>query len=149
MNNIQATYSKVLALQARREHSQLELKQKLLKLKGHLINDILSVIEQLRQEGLQSDGRFTEAYVRTRVRRGFGPQRIEIELRERGIEDDMIDAHLDEQDSTWQKHISAVWQKKYKTMPEDFDARLKQMNFLHYRGFTTEQITWLMNDENE
>ena len=53
--------------------------------------EIDAAIKQLKEEGLQSDQRFTEAYIRMRARRGFGPQRIELELRERGIEDEMIE----------------------------------------------------------
>lgn len=148
MDGTKTAYAKALTLLARREHSQLELKQKLL-LREHPPEDIDAVIAELKAQGLQSDERFTEAYIRTRARRGFGPRRIEIELRERGIGEDMIGAHLDAYSEMWKENIHEVWRKKYNVIASDFDERAKQMTFLQYRGFTTEQIKWLMQNENE
>lgn len=55
-----------IALLARREHSQLELKQKLLN-KGYKLSEVETLIISLAVEGLQSDERYTEIYVRQRI----------------------------------------------------------------------------------
>ncbi|WP_251366014.1 hypothetical protein [Coxiella-like endosymbiont of Rhipicephalus sanguineus] len=54
---------RTIVLLARREHSQLELKQKLLN-KGYKLSEVETLIISLAVEGLQSDERYTEVYVR-------------------------------------------------------------------------------------
>ena len=80
---------------AQREHSQSELRQKLAA-KNFDPKEIEATLEELKRRNLQSDQRFTEAYIRMRANRGFGPLRIKFELRERDIEDDTIDIMVDE-----------------------------------------------------
>src|SRR5579885_2595342 len=73
-----------MELLARREHSRRELAAKL---KRHhpdaaLIERVLSGLEA---ERAQSDDRFVSEYVRQRSEKGYGPLRIQQELRQRGI----------------------------------------------------------------
>ena len=84
---------------ARREHSGAELRVKLAA-KGFpadIINDALS---DLYRSGWLSDERFVEAFLRVRSERGYGPVRIRAELKERGIDDELIAMHLDPRDSS-------------------------------------------------
>lgn len=71
---------RAMNLLARREHSVTELKNKLLKANFD-IDDIYEVIARLTETGLQSDERFAENYLRYRSQRGFGFQRIRLELK--------------------------------------------------------------------
>jgi regulatory protein len=73
-----------LRLLTRREHSTKELSDKL-KQKGFPQEEISDVIESCQRLNLQSDQRFTEHYVRWRIRQGYGPLKISHELRVRGI----------------------------------------------------------------
>ena len=133
-------------LLARREHSRAELIKKLL-LKGFSETDIGSVIEQLNQAGLQSDERFAEAYVRYRAGSGYGPIRIALELRERGVSELLIEQFVDHNDPDWVDRAKSVHIKKFKGgMPQDFNERAKHMRFLQYRGFSHEQITHVMSE---
>lgn len=102
---------------------------------------MLAVVEQLRDEGLQSDDRFTEAYVHGRVQRGYGPVRIRLELRERSISDELIALHLEINDPHWNEEVRHLREKKYgKVLPSSYQEKMKQSKFLQYRGFTSEQI---------
>src|SRR5690606_2652334 len=74
-----------IGLLARREHSRRELKRKL-GAKGHPSDLIDQVLEQLAREGLQSDQRFAEAYLHSRIQKGYGPVRLLHELAERGVD---------------------------------------------------------------
>ena len=134
-----------MSLLARREHSMLELQRKLLArdFSYELIQDTL---QALAQEDLQSDHRFTESYVRMRANNGYGPERIEQELRERGINEQMIFEELSIYEYQWPKFAQDVWQKKFagKT-PEDFAEQAKQMKFLQYRGFSNSHFEELFN----
>ena len=96
----QRLYNAAIRLLASREHSVLELKQKLnqrsarLKLsaaKQDLSELIDEVIQSLQEQGLQSDLRFAEAVVRSRISRGYGPFYIEQALRTKGISSAQLD----------------------------------------------------------
>ena len=89
-----------LSLLARREHSARELHFKLIA-RGCAESDVDAVLAALRIERLLSDERFAEAYVASRRERGYGPVRIEAELRERGVADEVIATHLDDSDQEW------------------------------------------------
>jgi regulatory protein len=125
-----------MGLLARREYSQFELRARL-KARGYtddLINDVLS---ELSKENLQSDTRFTENYLRMRVNRGFGPRRIQAELREHGIAEELINEFVDENDAMWSSLAKMVLKKKFgDEPPRDFKSRAKQLRFLQYRGFS-------------
>lgn len=127
-------------LLARREHSEMEICRKLRK-KGFTEESIQQVITALRQEKLLSNHRFIENYIHFRRAKGFGPLRIQAELSERGIHEELIDHHLKITDNAWFTEVREVWRKRFKNqMPRDFKTRAQQMRFLYSRGFTSEQI---------
>ena len=138
-----------MRLLSRREHSVGELVRKLNKGDG-CHEDILAVVYQLRDEGLQSDDRFTEAYVHSRLQRGYGPVRIRQELRERSISDELIVLHLEINNSLWDEEVRHVREKKYgKILPSTYQEKMKQSQFLLYRGFTSEQIRRYFRTDEE
>jgi len=142
----QAARKKAMDLLARREHSVAELQQKLVT-KGHDADIVTEVLGQLEQEGLLSDDRFTEAFVRYRRKNGYGPHRIQSELRQRGVSEKMQAAYLEVGDPQWFEQAAQVRQKRFGGgLPEDFKERAKQARFLQYRGFTGEQIREVMDD---
>lgn len=127
-------------LLARREHSETEISRKLRR-KGFVIEDIRQVITALAEENLLSNTRFIENYIHFRRGKGFGPLRIQAELTERGIPEELIDHHLKIADNAWFAEVREVWRKRFKNqMPRDFKTRAQQMRFLYSRGFTSEQI---------
>lgn len=131
---------------ARREHSKVELCRKLQQRTEHPLALIEQVIDELAELGLQSDSRFVEVYIRSRAARGFGPQRIQQELSDRGIDGTVINDYLAHQEIGWQELIQKVWQKRFKGQkPTDWKMRSLQMRFLQYRGFTAEQIDSLFS----
>ena len=123
---------------ARREHSAAELRRKLGK-RDYSAEEITATLVALEQEGLQSDRRFAEAFARSRCRRGKGPSRVRAELRERGVAEELVDLAL--QDLDWAAAARAARQKKFgPDIPADFADRAKQMRFLQYRGFGSDEI---------
>lgn len=134
-------YARALALLGRREHSRLELRQKLLSRYPNqqiLINQTLA---RLEQEAYQSDERFAEAYVRVRLMRGIGSQRLRQELRMRGIEDHLIESTLiSTNDEERLQQILHVWQKKFAELPMDAKEKQRQVRFLLYRGFRQQDV---------
>jgi regulatory protein len=92
-------------------------------------------------QGLLSNARYAESFIYSRFQRGQGPQKIRAELRERGVDDALIDAGLDVYAPHWQELLEQVRLKKFgSARPDDFTERSRQMRFLMQRGFTAEQI---------
>ena len=137
---------KAMDLLMRREHAVAEL-QKKLNAKDYDADIVAEVVEQLMDEGLVSDARFTEAFVRYRSNNGRGPQRIQSELRERGVSEKIQAAYLDMGDSQWFVRAEQVRSKRFgDAPPEDFKERARQARFLQYRGFTSDQIREVLDD---
>jgi regulatory protein len=140
MNDITAIKKSALSLLARREHGRDELKQKLLH-KGFAAREVEEALDILKQDNWQSDLRFAEMYVRSRAARGYGPIRIKMELRERGVADVVISECIDEKSKVWLDLAKKVCFKKFGTAHSiDTKNRAKQQHFLQYRGFNYEQI---------
>jgi len=137
---------KAMDLLMRREHAVAEL-QKKLEARDCDTNIVAEVIAQLADEGLVSDARFTEAFVRYRGNNGHGPQRIQSELRERGVSEKIQAAYLDVGDPQWFERAAQVRSKRFgDALPEDFKERARQARFLQYRGFTSGQIREVLDD---
>lgn len=130
---------KAMDLLARREHSAAELRSKLLA-KGYSRPAVEEQLYLLEQENLLSDRRFAESYVNFRSKKGFGPLRIEQELKQKGVTAELIEECLDN-DDYWQNIAIEVRQKRFgAAMPSDYKDIAKQMRFLQYRGFSGDQL---------
>lgn len=138
-----------LEVLARREHSAWELRRKL-NVRGYPSSLIETVLEDLRRENLQSDQRFTESYVRSRVARGFGPYCIAAELKERRIDDTLIADCLKHGIDDWGCRAAEVRRKRFgKALPDSLRERARQLRFLQYRGFTREQANGVLNGADD
>ena len=125
---------------ANREHSRLELYHKLIK-KGFDSAIIDTVLTQLQADNLLSDERFVENYLRVRISKGYGPLRIEQELRERGISSTLLSQALHFHDPQWIICAQQAWQKRFgQNLSGERREQAKQIRFLQYRGFTSTQI---------
>ena len=125
---------------ARRDHSELELRRKLLKREVDAA-EVEDVLQQLKSERLQSDERFAEAYVHHRAAAGIGPLKIRYELRQKGVADALIDACLEPLADAWDEAMRLQRERKYgMEVPNDYSARMKQARFLQNRGFSPESV---------
>lgn len=132
-------------LLARREHSRQELQRKLARRFAVDAEVIFSVINQLTQEGLQSDQRLAEAFLRYRSNRGQGPLKIKAEMREKCIESDLIEQIFDEANIDWFDLALRVLEKRYgEGSAVDASERAKRTRFLQQRGFSFDQIQTVM-----
>ena len=126
---------------ARREHSEVELSRKLAT-RGFDADLIETTLADLVAENLLSNTRFAELFVYSRFQRGSGPQKIHAELRERGIDDGLINDSIAGYEQQWQELVRQVREKRFgASLPEDYKERTRQMRFLQQRGFTPEQIS--------
>jgi len=115
--------------------------------KGYADPDIQTELDRLASERLQDDRRFTEAYIRYRIGRGYGPVRIRTELRERGIDSALADSVFEALDIDWIARVEAAWRKKFDNPAVNFREHAKQARFLQYRGFTADQISRVLTSD--
>ena len=134
-----AIYNKALDIVSRREHSQKELSDKLIR-KFDIPDIVESVIHNLLKKNLINDCRYSEAYVVARKRKGFGPKKIMYELVLRGIDENTASEVIYEEGG-WQDAALKAFNKKYKAgKGKDFKEQNKQKVFLQNRGFSFEEI---------
>jgi len=135
-----ATRNKAMDFLARREYGQLELIRKLAD-KGYDRAIAQQAIENLTAEGLQSDLRFTDSFVQSRINQGKGPVRVRVDLGQRGIGDAAIKRALENASTDWYELARNTRIRKFGLgQPATFKAKAKQMRFLQYRGFESDQI---------
>ncbi|MBF7072405.1 regulatory protein RecX [Glaciecola sp. MH2013] len=163
---------KITRLLSRREHSAHEIRQKLLALNNErpsfrqvaknksqqqtaidsseldaeaviqpeLVDEILT---QFIEKDIQSDFRYAEAVVRGAYRKGKGPLFIQRSLQEHDIDYALVKALIAEHDFDWFELAKTVREKRFGwELPQDWQAKQKQMRFLQYRGFEQEQIKY-------
>ena len=137
-----------LRLLARREHSARELLNKL-EARGYSVALIKEIINELKSENWQSDKRFAESYIRNRIHSGYGPVRIDHELRQRGIEKEDYEHIATELAGSWAELIEQVYRRKY-TDSRNLNSNewAKRTRFLQQRGFTIETIRLLFGHLN-
>ncbi|MBT8096647.1 MAG: regulatory protein RecX [Woeseia sp.] len=138
--NPQEARKKAMDYLARREYGQAEIKKKLAGA-GFTRDACERAVDQLTADGLQDDRRFADSFVQSRVNKGKGPLRIQLELSERGIAAELINDTLDDSGVDWRELARAVRHKKFGgELPRDFKEKARQMRFLQYRGFGPDQI---------
>ena len=128
--------------QSQREHSRVELVHKL---QAKNVDEavISQVIGELVEQGLQSDARYIESFVRSRYTKGHGIAQIRLELGLQGISGDKLNQCLAEYD--WDELLEKVHGKKFgeglPSTPKDYAARFR---FLSQRGFEQDRIQAFM-----
>lgn len=145
-------FDSALRLLVRREHGALELCRKL-EQKGFSQSEAKSALEACQRLELQSDSRYVENYSRSRIHQGYGPLRIIQELKNKGIDSDLIHETLSHEAEHWNDHALRVWKKKCKGQQEfTYDDLQKMQRFMLYRGFEMDiisQIVKQVRSENE
>ncbi len=139
-----AIYNKALDIISRREHSQKELSDKLIK-KFNIPELVDSVIHGLLEKNLLDDYRYSESYVVARKRKGFGPKKIGYELVSRGVNENTASEVIDAEGG-WNEAALKAFNKKFKAgIGEDFKEQNKQKVFLQNRGFSFQEIDSVFN----
>lgn len=139
-----AIYNKALDIISRREHSQKELSDKLIK-KFNIPELVDSVIHGLLEKNLLNDYRYSESYVVARKRKGFGPKKIGYELVSRGVNENIVSEVIGAEGG-WNEAALKAFNKKFKAgIAEDFKEQNKQKVFLQNRGFSFQEIDSVFN----
>ncbi|BCB61198.1 MULTISPECIES: regulatory protein RecX [Halomonadaceae] len=137
-----------IQLLARREYSRVELARKLQQ-KSFDGVEIEACLDALAEQSLQSDARFAESFVRSRIARGQGVIRIKGELRQRGIDQETLTAALaavEEREAVdWFELAKETLARRYDSPGDTPKERAKRERFLATRGFDFEQIRYALS----
>lgn len=128
---------------ARRSRSVFETRARLEE--RELDADIIeALIASLTRFGFLDDRRFAGEYVRSKLRLGFGPERIRAELHERGVAESLIDETLtaEELETPERDLLREVLAKRLRIKGEPRSQKeLKNLiDFLIRRGFTHTKV---------
>ncbi len=138
--NPRAARQQDLVLLARRDYCVPELRAKL-QSSGYSEVAVAEALEGLERERLVNDDRYVANYVSWHAERGQGPIRIRQDLRQLGLPAAAIEAAIDPRSQTWADRARRLREKRFgAAQPVDAKARQKQVRFLLYRGYTSDQI---------
>lgn len=148
-------YNLAVSLLARREHSVVELRTKLsVKMAGRVDDQglvepaLTEIIDRLQRDNYLSDSRYAEVYAAARLRKGFGAERIALELNEKRVSEEIVAAVLADMESLWFEAMLSTWRKKFRHPPDGFKEKAKQQQFLRYRGYRFQDIDKLFAELN-
>jgi len=131
----EVAYQKALHFLSYRPRSENEVRGNLRK-HNFLDEVILDVIDRMRQNHLVSDLDFARSWVENRSDfRPRGRQTLKLELRQKGITDDVIEAVLDNLDEEALAYQAAIKQSRKYEQLDWPDFRQKLGAFLVRRGF--------------
>ncbi len=137
----QVIFKKACFYLGRRDYAKKELERKLLRKYGSEFSELIgTVLDYLEEKGWQSDERFKEVFVRSKIRKGIGPRRIRRELKMKGISE-TYDEKMEETDfqESAEEEVSKKYSRdlrKWEEMEYDDKQKLRAKinRFLAYRG---------------
>lgn len=136
-------YDAAIRLLARREYSRAELVSRL-SAKGYASEEICACLDALAEKGLQSDARFAEHFLRSRIARGQGPLKVRAELGQRGVERERIAVTFRELERSgevdWFDLATSVVVRRFASPGDTLRERARRERFLAGRGFDADQV---------
>ncbi len=134
------TALRILAL---RDHAERELRDKLIR-KGYQKEEVEETIEKLRELRLLDDKEFALKYALERRRKLFGDLKIEFELRNKGVKEEVIAEALKRAEEFLNEKVAAelLLQKRSNY------SREKNIRFLSSRGYRWDTIKELVENES-
>ena len=126
-----------------RERSVFEMREKLaLKKIDQAVID--QVVQYLLEKKFLDDVSFARNWIRYRQARPFGPQRIRLELKQKGLDEEIIIREMQaafEQHDQWEEVLEMARRRAVRyQMDEPLKRKKKVFDFLARRGFSLEMI---------
>ncbi|MBN2087657.1 regulatory protein RecX [Candidatus Peregrinibacteria bacterium] len=120
-----------------RINSTFEMRQKLLKKFPDEEGEIIRVIDEMERVQLLSDRRFAEEFVHHLIQKPIGRMKIMIETRRKGLDEDLVDQILENENWSEKESLKKALEEKQRTLNEKDERKrkMKLINFLRNRGF--------------
>jgi regulatory protein len=139
-----------LRILARRDHSVVELVQKLTR-RGYEEDVIHRVVAGCSRLGYLDDERAAGLVIDRMQRKGMGVRRIRYELQQRGLEGERAEAQLRSRVTPAEERSQArrAALRKWETLAGESDPqkkRLRLQRFLRYRGFPDSMVFEMLKE---
>ena len=129
-----------MRLLARREHSRAELRGKLVG-RGFENDSVEELLQGLEDQDLLSDERFAMSLIASRAETGYGPKRIDLELRNRGVSEELAREALAKAEVDWGQQVTDQAVRKFGSDPaQTFPEWARRARHLERRGFGQDAI---------
>ena len=129
-----------MRLLARREHSRAELRGKLVG-RGFVNDSVEELLQGLEDQDLLSDERFAMSLIASRAETGYGPNRIGLELRNRGVSEELARETLVKAEVDWEERVTDQVARKFGSDPaQTFPEWARRARYLERRGFGQDAI---------
>ena len=132
-----------------RQRSTQELKERLLR-KDYGIEIVNQVINILNRLEYLDDEEFAISWIKDRITKGYGPYRIRQQLKEKGVNVNIIEQGLSEEYSSQLEYNLAsdlAAKKRSRYSDEDYhEQRYKLSKVLERKGFSFEIINLVLDD---
>jgi len=128
-----------LNIVSRREHSRAELKQKLSR-KYPESEFIERCLDWLQELSYLDDQRFAEMFVRHCVAKRRGPNRIKLEMQQKGLAAVLSDEVLQAAEVDWFELAASNLKRRFKQPVVDRKDKSKRYRYLQAQGFVGDQI---------
>ena len=129
-----------MRLLARREHSRAELRGKLVG-RGFESDSVEGLLQGLEEQDLLSDERFAMSLIASRAETGYGPNRIDLELRNRGVSEELAREALAKAEVDWEESVTDQVARKFGSDPaQTFPEWARRARYLERRGFDQDAI---------
>ena len=94
-----------------------------------------------------SDERFAMSLIASRAETGYGPNRIGLELRNRGVSEEMARESLAKAEVDWEERVTDQAARKFGSDPaQTFPEWARRAKYLERRGFSQDAIRLAIGD---
>nr|WP_298775918.1 regulatory protein RecX [uncultured Shewanella sp.] len=135
-----------VALLARRDHSQLEVRTKLAQ-KDFPSDEIEICIQFCLEKGYLNDERYALLVVKSQVSKGHGINRIQQVLTQKGITKTICQQVLFDTEYDWFAIAKRKAFKKYHGRPAaDYKEKAKRIRYLLAQGFRYDEVQYALSE---
>lgn len=132
-----------------RPRSEQEIRDRL-RQKNLSVSDVDRTVQYFKQLELLDDREFARQWISSRLRKPFGPQRIRLELRRKGVSEEIVDEELPDQMQAHPEEAAITELISGRIhLYEGIDPvkrKRRLVAFLQRRGFSLGAIMKAMND---
>lgn len=161
-NQFPRLLDKVTRILAQRDHSEAEIRRKIALSVQRAAYMKEAAPEPIDEEALEkviawcyehdwlNDARFAERFIMSRSRKGYGPQRIRMELTQKGINRELSEIAFEKCEIDWSAQAFDIAERKFGLpLPTEWKEKAKVQRFLQARGFFSEDIQGVFRNFND
>lgn len=144
----QALKKAALNYLSRRDYSRAALSLKLQR-KGASASDVAKVLDWCSEQNYLNETRFIRMLLLNRCNQGYGYRYILQECRQHQLTEQQLDSAIAAENIDWWQLARQAYQKKFADKAvADYQDKVKRMAYLQRRGFSSEQIRAVF-DQND